>query len=284
MPGRLYVVSTPIGNLGDFSFRAVEILKSVQRILAEDTRHSRTLLDRYDIKTPTSSYHEHNEASATPKLVARLLDGDDLALISDAGTPLLSDPGERLVRAAIDAGVAVIPIPGASAILSALVASGLPSDRFTFFGFLPRKGRERTQTLDEIASSRYTAILYEAPGRVAETLRQLAERAGDRDAVVGRELTKQFEELRRGTTASLSAYYSETPIRGEVVILVAGASPVAPSTDDMQRLAAELRASGLSVKDVVAELVKRGVARNEGYRMAREAEMGNGKSEMGGDE
>jgi 16S rRNA (cytidine1402-2'-O)-methyltransferase len=284
MPGRLYVVSTPIGNLGDFSFRAVEILKSVQRILAEDTRHSRTLLDRYDIKTPTSSYHEHNEASATPKLVARLLDGDDLALISDAGTPLLSDPGERLVRAAIDAGVAVIPIPGASAILSALVASGLPSDRFTFFGFLPRKGRERTQTLDEIASSRYTAILYEAPGRVAETLRQLAERAGDRDAVVGRELTKQFEEFRRGTTASLSTYYSETPIRGEVVILVAGASPITPNTADKQRLAAELRASGLSVKDVVAELVKRGVARNEGYRMAREAEMGNGKSEMGGDE
>lgn len=277
MTGRLYLVSTPIGNLGDFSFRAVEILKSVHRILAEDTRHSRTLLDRYDIKTPMSSYHEHNEAKATPKLVERLLGGEDIALISDAGTPLLSDPGERLVKAAIDAGVTVIPIPGASAILSALVASGLPTDRFTFFGFLPRKGRERTQTLDEIASSRSTAILYEAPGRVAETLRELAERAGDRDAVVGRELTKQFEEFRRGTTASLSTYYSETPVRGEVVILVAGASPVAPNTAEMQRLAAELRANGLSVKDVVAELVKRGVARNEGYRMAREAEMGNGK-------
>ena len=281
MTGRLYVVSTPIGNLGDFSFRAVETLKSVQLILAEDTRHSRTLLDRYDIRTPTSSYHEHNEAKATPKLVHRLLDGEDIALISDAGTPLLSDPGARLVTAAIDAGVAVVPIPGASAILSALVASGLAAERFTFFGFLPRKGRERTQTLDEIASSRYTAILYEAPGRVAETLRALAERAGERDVVVGRELTKQFEEFRRGTTASLSTYYSETPPRGEVVILVAGASPVTPSTADMQRLAAELRASGLSVKDVVAELVKRGVARNEGYLMAREADIGHRTSDIG---
>lgn len=282
MTGRLYVVSTPIGNLGDFSFRAVEILKSVQLILAEDTRHSRALLDRYDIRTPTSSYHEHNEAKATPKLVERLRAGDDLALISDAGTPLLSDPGERLTRAAIAAGVSVVPVPGASAVLAALVASGLPADRFTFYGFLPRKGRERAQALDEIASSRYTAILYEAPGRVAETLRALAERAGDRDVVVGRELTKQYEEFRRGTPASVGAYYSETPPRGEVVILIAGAPPVVPSAEDMQRLAAELRASGMTVKDVVAALAQRGVARNEGYRMAQEADIGDRTSD--GDE
>jgi 16S rRNA (cytidine1402-2'-O)-methyltransferase len=274
--GRLFIVSTPIGNLGDFSFRAVEVLKSVQLILAEDTRHSRALLDRYGIETRTAAYHQHNEAKTTPKLLARLQGGEDVALISDAGTPLLSDPGERLVKAAIEAGVPVIPVPGASAILSALVASGLPAERFTFYGFLPRKGRERAQTLDEIASSRYTAILYEAPGRVAETLRALAERTADRDVVVARELTKHFEEFRRGTTASLSAYYSETPPRGEVVILVAGSPPAVPSHQDMERLARELRASGMTVKDTVAELVERGIARNEAYRLATKADMGHG--------
>src|SRR5262249_8998410 len=141
-PGALYVVSTPIGNMGDFSFRAVEVLKSVSLVLAEDTRHSRHLLDRYDIPTPMSSYHEHNEAKTTPRLVSRLLGGESLALVSDAGTPLLSDPGARLVRAAIDAGVSVVPVPGPSAALAALVASGLDVDRFLFLGFLPRAGRD----------------------------------------------------------------------------------------------------------------------------------------------
>src|SRR4029077_20578265 len=135
--GRLYVVSTPIGNLGDFSFRAIEVLHGVSLILAEDTRHSRILLDRYEIRTPVGSYHEHNEAKMTPRLIERLRAGDDLALISDAGTPLLSDPGARLVAAAVDAGITVTPIPGASALLSALVASGISADRFTFYGFLP---------------------------------------------------------------------------------------------------------------------------------------------------
>ena len=203
--GRLFVVSTPIGNLGDFSFRAIEVLRSVSLILAEDTRHSRVLLDRYDIATPMAAYHEHNEAKTAPRFVERLQGGEDLALISDAGTPLLSDPGKRLVDAAIEAGVDVVAVPGASAMLAALVASGLPADRFTFFGFLPRKGKERRQALDEIASSPHTAILYEAPGRVAETLRDLSQGAGTRLAVVARELTKQFEELRRGTVDALSA-------------------------------------------------------------------------------
>ncbi len=274
--GTLFVVSTPIGNMGDFSFRAVEVLRAVRLVLAEDTRHSRALLARYGIETPMSAYHEHNEAKAAPGLVRRLEAGEDLALISDAGTPLLSDPGHRLVRAAIDAGIAVVPVPGASALLAALVASGLPADRFTFFGFLPRKGRERTHALDEIASSPHTALLYEAPNRVAESLRELAERAVDRPAVVARELTKQFEELRRGTLGSLSAYYNEVPPRGEVVILIAGAPPVAPDETALADDARALRARGLSVRDVAAELVKRGVARNLAYRIAREAEMGYG--------
>jgi 16S rRNA (cytidine1402-2'-O)-methyltransferase len=274
-PGRLFIVSTPIGNMGDFSFRAVEVLRAVALILAEDTRHSRPLLDRYEIKTRMTSYHEHNEAKSTPGLVERLLAGDDIALISDAGTPVLSDPGHRLVRAAIEAGVAVVPIPGASALLAALVASGLDPERFTFYGFLPRKGKGRNAILDEIASSPHTAVLYESPTRVADSLRALAERdsgAADRSAVVARELTKQFEELRRGTLASLAAYYRDTPPRGEVVILVAGVSVEAPDESILLEEARALRARGMTVKDVVAVLTEKGVARNLAYRVAQEAE------------
>jgi 16S rRNA (cytidine1402-2'-O)-methyltransferase len=280
MSGRLFIVSTPIGNMGDFSFRAVDVLRSVRLILAEDTRHSRVLLQRYGIETPMASHHEHNEAKTTPKLVERLVAGDDLALITDAGTPLLSDPGQRLVQAAIGVGIAVVPVPGASALLAALVASGLPAERFTFFGFLPRKGKERRQTLDEIASSPNTAILYEAPGRVAESLRELAERAGPRSAVVARELTKQFEELKRGTLESLSTYYSDTPPRGEVVILIAGQPQVAPEEGLMLDEARALKSRGLSVRDITAELTKKGVARNVAYRLAQE---GGRRKEEGGE-
>jgi 16S rRNA (cytidine1402-2'-O)-methyltransferase len=218
----LYVVSTPIGNMGDFSFRAVEILKSVSLVLAEDTRHSRHLLDRYDISTPMASYHEHNEAKTTPRLVSRLLRGESLALVSDAGTPLLSDPGARLVRAAIDAGVSVVPVPGPSAALAALVASGLDADRFLFLGFLPRTGRARGAALAEIASSRHTVVVYESPNRLADTLAELEGLgAGLRPAVVAREMTKQFEDIQRGTVTDLLAYYQERPVRGEVVLVVA---------------------------------------------------------------
>src|SRR6476659_7390242 len=173
--GSLYIVSTPIGNMGDMSFRAVEVLSSAALVVAEDTRHSRRLLDHYQITTRCAAYHEHNEARETPRLVKRLLDGDTIALITDAGTPLLSDPGARLVAAAIDAGVSVVPIPGASALLAALVGSGLAGDQFTFFGFLPRKGKERLATLTEIMRMRHTAIIYEAPPRVAATLTEIAE-------------------------------------------------------------------------------------------------------------
>src|SRR6185503_9961812 len=203
--------------------------------------------------------------------VERLLAGEDIALISDAGTPLLSDPGGRLVRAAIDAGVQVVPIPGASALLAALVVSGLDAVRFTFYGFLPRKGNELSAALAEIASSRHTAVLYEGPGRVADTLRDLGERAPGRRAAVGRELTKQFEDVQRGTLASLQAYYTETPPRGEVVILISGASETEPDETALLDEARGLRVRGLSVRDVAAELAKRGAPRNLAYRIAKEA-------------
>ncbi|CAN5445640.1 16S rRNA (cytidine(1402)-2'-O)-methyltransferase [soil metagenome] len=271
--GTLYVVSTPIGNMGDFSFRGVEVLKLVSAVLAEDTRHSRHLLDRYEIETPLIPYHEHNEAKSTPRLVARLVGGESLALISDAGTPLLSDPGGRLVRAAIDAGIPVTAVPGASALLAALVSSGLALGRFTFFGFLPRKGSERRETLAEIASLRHAAVVYEAPSRVTDTLSNLAEAgAGDRETVVARELTKQFEELRRGTVAMLAAYYLDAPPRGEVVIIVAGAdAPAGASEETVRARVGEMRAEGRTPRDIVAALTAElRVPRNLAYRLAHE--------------
>jgi 16S rRNA (cytidine1402-2'-O)-methyltransferase len=270
--GTLYVVSTPIGNMGDFSFRAVETLRSVSAILAEDTRHTRHLLDRYEIDTPLVAYHEHNEARATPRLVDRLRSGESLALVSDAGTPLLSDPGARLVRAAIDAGVHVSPVPGASALLAALVASGVEAERFTFFGFLARKGPERRAAIDEVVALRHAAVLYEAPARVGATLAELADAgAGDREAVVARELTKQYEELRRGTVAQLVAYYGQTPPRGEVVIVIAGMVPTGASEDQLRARASALRAEGRSARDIAAALsAELGAPRNLAYRLAHE--------------
>jgi 16S rRNA (cytidine1402-2'-O)-methyltransferase len=270
--GTLYVVSTPIGNLGDLSTRAVETMRSVAAVLAEDTRHSRPLLERFGVATPLVAHHEHNEAKSTPALVARLLAGESLALISDAGTPLLSDPGERLVRAAIDAGVPVAPVPGASALLAALVGSGVAAERFTFYGFLPRKGRERAVLLAEIAKSAHAAVIYEAPPRVADTLADLsAAGAAERQAAVARELTKQFEEFRRGTVASLAASYREEAPRGEVVLVIAGAPEVVPDEEALRVRARALRAEGVSARDVVRVLMEQAQApRNLAYRLAHE--------------
>jgi 16S rRNA (cytidine1402-2'-O)-methyltransferase len=272
-PGTLFVVSTPIGHMGDFSFRAVETLRAVRAVLAEDTRHTVHLLHRYEIATPLVPYHEHNEARATPGVIARLLAGEDLALVSDAGTPLLSDPGARLVRAAAEAGIRVSPVPGASALLAALVASGLDAERFTFFGFLARRGTERRTAIAAIAALPHLAVLYEAPARVADTLAELDRAgAGTRDAVVARELTKQFEEVRRGTLAELAAYYDDAPPRGEVVILIAGAAaPEGASETQLRARASALRAEGRSARDVTAALVSElGAPRNLAYRIATE--------------
>ena len=268
-PGTLYLVSTPIGNMGDFSFRAVEVLGAVAVVLAEDTRHSRRLLDHYQITTPLVSHHEHNAARTTPAVMARLTRGESVALISDAGTPLLSDPGARLVTAAIAAGVPVVPVPGASALLAALVASGLPAEPFTFFGFLARKGKERAAQLATIGALPHSAVIYEAPGRVAATLVDLAAAAGaDRHACVAREITKRFEELRRGTLSELATYYEESSPRGEVVIIVGGAAVATVDAASLAYGARELREQRLPARDIVRALMDRGASRNLAYRLA----------------
>ncbi len=270
--GALYIVSTPIGNMGDMSFRAVEVLSSAALVIAEDTRHSRRLLDHYQITTRCSAYHEHNEARETPKLVKRLQGGESLALITDAGTPLLSDPGARLVAAAIEAGVTVVPVPGASALLAALVGSGIAGDQFTFFGFLPRKGKERLRALSEIMRMSHTAIIYESPLRVCATLNEFAQAgAAARNAVVARELTKKFEEFARGTVAELFQKFEETPARGEVVILIGPAEAIELSEDSLRESAQRLRGDGLPPREIVDRLISQhGAPRNLAYRLAHE--------------
>jgi 16S rRNA (cytidine1402-2'-O)-methyltransferase len=274
MAGTLYVVSTPIGNMGDFSFRAVEVLKSVDVVLAEDTRHSRHLLDRYEIPAKMSAYHEHNEAKASPGLIARMVAGESMAIVTDAGTPLLSDPGARLVAAAIEAGIDVVPVPGASALLAALVASGLPAERFTFYGFLPRSGGARKAALLELAGLEHTAVLYEAPSRVADTLRDLEDAgAGSRRACVARELTKQFEEARRGTVSELAAYYHAEAARGECVIVLGGQEPVVADESQVRERVRILREQGMSARDTAAAVARElGVSKKVAYRMTQEAE------------
>jgi 16S rRNA (cytidine1402-2'-O)-methyltransferase len=270
--GTLHIVSTPIGNLGDLSPRAQEVLGAVAAVLAEDTRHTRKLWERFGLKTPLIALHEHNEAEATPGLVARLLGGDSLALVTDAGTPLLSDPGARLARAAIAAGVTVSPVPGASALLSALVGSGRDASRFTFFGFLERKGRARNEALAAIAELAHTAVLYEAPGRTAATLRDLeASGGGARGCAVARELTKSFEEFRRGTVSELAAYYESNEPRGEIVIVVAGGETAPLDEEALRARAATLRAEGRAAREIVQVLMEDArVPRNLTYRIAHE--------------
>jgi 16S rRNA (cytidine1402-2'-O)-methyltransferase len=271
--GSLYVVSTPIGNMRDITLRAIDVLRSVDVVLAEDTRHSRNLLVHHGIETRMLAYHEHNEARATADAMSRLRDGRDVALISDAGTPLLSDPGARLVRDAAEAGIPVVPVPGPSALLAALVSSAIASDRFTFYGFLARKGREREDALAEISGLQHTAILYESPNRVFATLEELRSRGGGaRRAVVARELTKQFEEVRRGTLVELAAYYEGSTPRGEVVIVLEGITSQPLDEEQLRTRARSLRAAGLSARDVATALVREdGASRNLAYRLAHEA-------------
>ncbi|MDB4870762.1 MAG: rRNA ((1402)-2-O)-methyltransferase [Gemmatimonadales bacterium] len=272
--GTLYLVSTPIGNLGDMTHRAVEVLSSTALIVAEDTRHSRRLLDHYKISTPLKSYHEHNEAKETPRLVARLHAGDSIALISDAGTPLISDPGSRLVSAALEANVPVVPIPGASSVMAAIVGSGMPLERFTFVGFLPRKGRERSEMIADVVASHSTVVMFEAGNRVGATLEALAEAgAGDRRAVVARELTKQFEEFKRGGVAELAGAYKDVDPKGEVVLVIAGAEKSAASESELSDAARKLRADGNSPRDVMEHLMSGlGAPRNLAYKLAHQSE------------
>ena len=219
-PGILYLVATPIGNLADITHRAIDVLNSVEVIACEDTRHTRKLLQHYGIATRTVSYHEHNEQERARQLIELLREGKDVAVVSDAGTPSISDPGYRLVRAAIENEVQVVPVPGPSALISALVAAGLPTDEFFFGGFLPARSNARRTRLNELRSVPGTLIFYEAPHRLAETLRDALEALGERDAVVARELTKLHEEIRRGRLSELAEHYSTQEPRGEIVLLI----------------------------------------------------------------
>ena len=217
--GKLYLVSTPIGNLADITYRAVNILNNVPLIAAEDTRHSKTLLSHYKISTPMISYFEHNRFSRIPKLMKHLTSGNDLAVITDAGTPGISDPAYRLVREAISNLITIESIPGPSAFLTGLVSSGLPTDRFIFEGFLPpKKGRKKR--ILSVENEEATLIYYESPNRLLRTLGQLKEFLGDRPAVVTRELTKLHEEIKRGTLSELCSYFDKKKPKGECVILV----------------------------------------------------------------
>lgn len=228
MPGALYIVATPIGNLGDMTQRAIETLAGVAVIAAEDTRHSAVLLRHYDIDTPCISLHEHNERQMTERLMQRLLQGDAIALISDAGTPLVSDPGYHLVRAAHERGIRVIPIPGASAMMAAISASGLPTDRFVFEGFLSAKSSARRQRLEALKAETRTLVFFESPHRILATLEEMREIFGrEREVVIARELTKLFETVHGDTLDQLISWMCADPKRlsGEFVVLVRGAEP-----------------------------------------------------------
>jgi 16S rRNA (cytidine1402-2'-O)-methyltransferase len=276
VPGTLYVVATPIGNLGDITLRAIEVLRAVAVVAAEDTRLTRRLWARHEIHTQLVSYHARSPDSRTEALLSRLANGEDVALVSDAGTPLVSDPGEALVAAWAARGGRVVPIPGASAVLSALVASGLSAARWGFEGFLPRRGAERRQRLARIASDERATVLFEAPGRTAGTLRNLAAACGEeRAAAVCRELTKLHEEVRRGSLADLAAGAVDDPPRGEVTIVGAGAPSGFQAPGSAGTLTADQAGAALdAARGQVDALVAAGQSRSSAARqVARESSL-----------
>jgi len=273
MPGTLFVVATPIGNLEDITVRALRVLREVTVIAAEDTRRTAHLLARHAITTPTMSLHEHNESAKSPSLVARLQRGDHIALVSDAGTPTVSDPGGRLIRAAIDAGIRVEPIPGPSAVLAALAASGLPTDSFTFLGFPPTRAKDRNSWFTRLRAIGGTVVFFEAPHRIRETLGELSRTAGDCYVVVARELTKTHEELVRGPISSvINALKAD---RGEFTVVVEiGELPeynsLAP--DVVSEFGQMTTISGVSKRRAVSMLArKHGLAPNVVYEAIEEA-------------
>ena len=270
--GTLFLVATPIGNLEDLTLRALRILGEVSLVAAEDTRRTRTLCERYQIRTPLLSYHEHNKTARLPRLL-QALEAGDVALVSDAGTPGLSDPGYELVRAALAGGHAVTPIPGPSAPVAALVASGLPSDSFVFVGYLPRRARERERVLGELAGEARTLILFETPHRLAASLQSMAEQLGpDRQAALCRELTKLHEQILRGTLAELGEHFQQQPPRGEITLVIAGRPPeLRWGTAEVRRALTERLEAGEPATQAARTVAAHsGWARGEVYRLAME--------------
>ena len=274
----LYLVSTPIGNLSDVTDRAREVLDAVDLVLAEDTRRSRILLDHLDIPTDLRSLHAHNEAERTDEVLELLEQGMDLALVSDAGTPLVSDPGARVVAAAADGGHRVVPIPGPSAVLAALAASGLPADRFTFLGYPPRKGGERDEVLERVATADETVVLFESPERLEALLVDLDRLCGPRRRLaVARELTKVHEEIVRGTIPDVHRYYQEHSPRGEITVVVEAApereGPDAVDEAAARALARALLEEGMRPSRASREVARRlGIPRNAAYRLVHSLE------------
>ena len=269
MPGRLYVVSTPIGNLEDVTYRAVRILKEVDWIACEDTRTTRRLLDHYGISRPTVSYHEHNETGRAAELIARIEQGESGALVSDAGTPLLSDPGYRLVHAAAEAGVRVEALPGPSALLAGLVVSGLPTDRFLFVGFFPAKQGQRRHLLESLADEAATLVLYEAPHRIVETLEDIAATLGKRQMVVGRELTKIHEETLRGTADEIrESLIARDAIRGEFVVMIGKADAPQAADVPIEVMIETLIGAGIERMEAIKTVAReRGLSKREVYKL-----------------
>lgn len=270
MAGILYLVATPIGNLQDMTFRAVEVLRTVDIIACEDTRHSIKLLNHFRISNKLVSYHEHNEHERADELIDKLKAGSSVALISDAGTPAISDPGHVVVKAAIEAGIAVVPVPGAAAFVVAAIASGLPVGSLFFGGFLPSKKGDRRRRLEELASLPATLVIYESPHRIEKSLLDCLEILGDRRAVIARELTKLHEEFLRGTLSELIAQLARSPIKGEIVLAIDRPSKGTETADasiSIAKLVANYEADGQDRKAAIKKAAKdRGISKSEAYR------------------
>ena len=279
MPGILYLVATPIGNLEDMTYRAIRILQEVDLIAAEDTRNSIKLLNHFEIKTPMTSYHEFNRFDKAAELVQKLLSGSDIACITDAGTPGISDPGEELVRQCYEAGIPVVPIPGACAAINALIASGQPTRRFAFEAFLPADKKERTRLMEELKTETRTIIIYEAPHHLSKTLDDLSAALGDRSVTVCKELTKKHETFMKTTLSEAAAYYKENDPRGEYILVLEGADPAALTAEErakwdditVQEHIQQYLDSGMTKKEAIKQVsLDRGVPKREIYNISIE--------------
>lgn len=266
-PG-LFLVPTPIGNLGDMTLRAIAVLAGVDLIYCEDTRHSRVLLDHFGIRKPVRPYHEHNAASERPRILTALADGQCIAMISDAGTPLISDPGYKMVREAMEQGARVEALPGASAVLTGLTAAGLPTDCFLFAGFLPPKDQGRRSRLADLAAVPATLVFFESPSRLASSLQAIADVLGTRELAIARELTKRFQEVKRGIAAELAVWASDSKVKGEIVILVA--PPAVREATDADIIAG----LGSALEDMSLRDAARVVAENLGVPRSRVYDLG----------